>query len=265
MKQAHRFSGPGRAYEGLTKLTKAGPQWTGKIRTVPEALREPRSWRQPSRVFVNSMSDLFHEDVPVEFIAKVFAEMALTPRHTFQILTKRADRMRAVVSGLAHHHTARDGSGWPLPNVWLGVSVENQDQLKRIDSLKDTPAAVRFVSFEPLLEDLGAVLLDGIEWAIIGGESGSRARPCDLAWVRSLVRECHRQHIATFVKQLGARPFKDVNRVDVVEHLEFGPEVTRYTEPSDLNLKDRKGGDMAEWPADLQVREFPGPSGRIAR
>lgn len=121
----------------------------------PERLQEPLSWRKPSRVFVNSMSDLFHEDVPDDFIARVFDTMALAPKHTFQILTKRPARMLAVVPTLAARHTAQDGSGWPLANVWLGVSTENQETAnERIQLLLQTPAAVRFVSAEPLLEEV---------------------------------------------------------------------------------------------------------------
>jgi len=137
----------------------------------------------------------------------------------------------------------RDSGQWPTSNVWLGVSVENQDALARIDALKDTPAAVRFVSFEPLLEDLGAVLLDGIQWAILGGESGPRARRCEVRWIRSLSRQCREQGVACFVKQLGARPVFN----EQTEHAEW-----LFTE-----IKSSKGGDMAEWPADLRVREFP--------
>jgi protein gp37 len=172
MKQAHRFSGKGKPYHGLTKLTKAGPQWTGAVRTVESALLEPLSWRQPARVFVNSMSDLFHEGVPDAFIDQVFATMAAGHRHTYQVLTKRADRMRAYLSdpGLEEriHLASLDRFGhtqdfdaqvdswvygrWPLPNVWLGVSVENQKYAdERIPQLLQTPAAVRFISAEPLL------------------------------------------------------------------------------------------------------------------
>jgi protein gp37 len=170
MKQAHRFAGPGGSYEGLTKRTeRSGPQWTGKVITVESALLEPLSWRKPARVFVNSMSDLFHEDVPDAFIDKVFAVMALADRHTFQVLTKRADRMRAYmldlnrVDRIDEHiwqwHTESTTNAMPiggvLPNVWLGVSVENQQYAdERIPLLLQTPAAVRFISAEPLLGPL---------------------------------------------------------------------------------------------------------------
>ena len=166
MKQAHRFSGAGKAYDGLTTQTKAGPQWTGVVRTVEDALLEPLSWRKPARVFVNSMSDLFHEDVPDEFIDKVFAVMSARSVHTFQILTKRPERMRAYLNDPLRHDTVieawsrtipqkanrRTVERWPLPNVWLGVSVENQKYAdERIPLLLQTPAAVRFLSVEPQL------------------------------------------------------------------------------------------------------------------
>ena len=288
MKQAHRFSGEGRAYEGLTKLTKAGPQWTGKIRTVESALLDPLSWRKPQRVFVNNMSDLFHEDVPREFITQVFAVMQAQPYLTFQVLTKRPERMRELLSDRQFEYdceTAGDDMAgergwchanqdrpWPLSNVWLGVSVENKDALERIHRLKDTPAAVRFVSFEPLLEHLGAVRLDGIHWGIIGGESGPRARRCAAAWIRSLVRECRRQGVAPFVKQMGAnvidrndagfdgcgeRSWPEMDPDDIEDDINGYREEYQGADVR-VRLNDRKGGDMAEWPVDLQVREFPG-------
>lgn len=287
MKQAHRFSGAGKAYEGLTKLTdRSGPQWTGKVVTVESALLEPLSWRTPAKVFVNSMSDLFHEDVPAAFIDRVFAVMALAPQHTFQILTKRPERMLTYMkSRAASAQYWRDAAPtgyslqwqgfslvqFPLPNCWLGVSVENRDALQRIDQLKDTPAAVRFVSFEPLLEHLGAVLLDMIHWAIIGGESGPGARRCDAAWVRSLVHECRRQHVARFVKQMGAFVI-DRNDAgfdgspedawpqmdpDDIEHDIDGFRDGYQGAPVRVHLSDRKGGDPSEWPTDLRVRQFP--------
>lgn len=184
---AERWRGiPGHAYEQGFDL-----------RLVPEKLNEPRRIKKPTTFFVNSMSDLFQEGVPSAHIDAVFATMRDCPQHTFQVLTKRAERMRDYMNGL----------GWlePLPNVWLGVSVENQRWLERIDSLKDTPAAVRFVSFEPLLEDVGALVLDGIQWCIVGGESGPGARPFHISWARSIVAECKRQNVAVFVKQFGSR------------------------------------------------------------
>lgn len=273
MKQAHRFSGDGRAYHGLTKQTKVGPQWTGKIRTVPDALDEPLSWRQPARVFVNSMSDLFHEGVPDEFIADVFCMMALSKKHTFQVLTKRPQRMREWV----REHTSNHGKliqtirlknrpwvsaeSWPmpLPNVWLGVSCEDQQRAdERIPLLLQTPAAVRFVSAEPLLGpvDIGCYIdpdvddpLPALDWVIVGGESGPGARPCHVEWVRSIVGQCQAANVATFVKQLGAR---------VMEPPPGPPApIDRLVKGWRRLLTDSKGGDPSEWPEDLRVREFP--------
>jgi protein gp37 len=210
MIMAHRFSGPGQAYEGLTELGPKGPRWNGKIRVVEEKIPEPLQVRKPQRWFVNSMSDLFHEDVPFEVIDRAFAVMALTPRHTYQILTKRPWRMREYCSLdwrnqlVAQHTQTMRMVPWPLPNVWLGVSVENQDALSRVDALKDTPAAVRFISIEPLLEDLGALILDGIHWVIVGGESGRGARLMDPKWARSIRDQCVRQNVNFFFKQWGA-------------------------------------------------------------
>jgi protein gp37 len=271
MKQAHRFSGAGKAYHGLTKQTKAGPQWTGVVRTVDAALLEPLSWRKPARVFVNSMSDLFHEDVPDAFIDQVFAVMGRAYWHTFQVLTKRASRMHAymqdrhgdVLDAFARVIVRAANSprtvAWPLPNVWLGVSVENQKFAdERIPLLLQTPAAVRFISAEPLLgpvnlremagrDDWHVDALDTpdpscrLHWVIVGGESGPGARPFDLAWARSIVQQCQAAGVPVFVKQLGARPYVcDVNDSD------DGPWPIRH----------KKGGNPDEWPVDLRVREW---------
>jgi len=173
MKQAHRFSGKGKAYEGLTKQTSGGPQWTGKVREVWTSLLEPLSWKKPQRIFVNSMSDLFHEDVEAAFISEVFGVMRLAWWHTFQILTKRPARMRELLND-PEFQTAIENSEafnrlpdehaweWPLPNIWLGVSAEDQQRAdERIPLLLQTPAAVRFVSAEPLI---GPIDFESIEW-----------------------------------------------------------------------------------------------------
>src|SRR6266851_5143465 len=210
---AERFRGvPGHPYEQGFDL-----------RLVPEKLEDPLRWRKPRRVFVNSMSDLFHEDVPDEFIWQVFAVMANARQHTFQVLTKRADRLAVLlatgrnapyfygnVRGTAFRMKLSDSFTWPLPNCWIGVSCEDRKHgLPRLDLLRQTPAAVRFVSFEPLLEDLGTVALTGIGWAIIGGESGAGARRCDLAWIRGIVDQCRAAGVACFVKQLGTQSGHD--------------------------------------------------------
>ena len=181
--------------------------------TVPEPLR----WRKPRVVFVNSMSDLFHARVPDAFIASVFAVMAVTPQHTYQVLTKRPRRMRALLAsdafcsqvgaavGALGLGTAADRAPlpWPAPNVWLGTSIENDDYTWRADCLRQVPAAVRFLSLEPLLGPLPSLSLDGIGWVIAGGESGPGCRPLDLAWVREIRDRCASQDAAFFFKQVG--------------------------------------------------------------
>lgn len=253
--------------------------------THEDRLAEPLSWRKPARVFVNSMSDLFHEDVPDEFIDRVFAVMALAERHTFQILTKRADRMRAYMSDgrddrvrpavqtILHgqHHPAKQYPlPWPLPNVWLGVSVENQKYAdERIPLLLQTPAAVRFISAEPLLGpvdlrdwpkmfrndhivDVSGDAYNSLDWVIVGGESGSGARPMDLEWARSIVAQCRADGVACFVKQLGSAPlFHDCDAKGICK-------LSCHCYASGARrLHDRKGGDPSEWPEDLRVREYP--------
>jgi protein gp37 len=320
---AARFSLPGNSFHGFAERTADGPRWTGAVTLLPDRLAEPLSWRKPARVFVNSMSDLFHENLPDEAIDQVFAVMALTPQHTYQVLTKRADRMLAymvddprrcgrIADAVQPMRTDEravrplphlDGGErwWPLPNVWLGVSVEDQHFAdERIPLLLQTPAAVRFISAEPLLgpvdlsrwtgarvsgdplnglefcprcgsgprqkadtvdcpdcgrEWSGPRLLDFIDeqkathldWVIVGGESGPGARPFDIAWGRSIVQQCQAAGIACFVKQLGAKPFvADPDRDWSVG----APDGT-------FGIRDKKGGDPAEWPGDLRVREFP--------
>ncbi len=274
--------------------------FNGTIRLLEDRLTAPLRWRTPRMVFVNSMSDLFHEDVPFEFIDKVFAVMALCPRHTFQVLTKRPERMAGYFArpwseigwdDKAESHHGYEGSNiywdkfhrehgpppwpgdanpWPLPNVWLGTSVEDQARAdERIPHLLRCPAEVRFLSCEPLL---GAVDLTGqfllqraagvrrvaagqmpwdapkvkhpsIDWVIVGGESGPHARPCDVAWIRSIRDQCRAAGVPVFVKQLGADP------CNLPMHLGDGS--------GRGGLRDRKGGDPAEWPEDLRVRDWP--------
>lgn len=159
-----------------------------------DALDIPRRWREPRVVFVNSMSDLFHARIPLGYVREVFQVMAETPRHTYQVLTKRASRLAKVADQL----------DWP-GNVWMGVSVETDDQVSRISALRNVPAAVRFVSAEPLLGPLDDIDLEGIHWLIAGGESGSAARPVDPQWVRSLRDQCQAAGTAFFFKQWGGR------------------------------------------------------------
>tara|TARA_Y100000310_G_scaffold277658_1_gene295567 strand:+ start:144 stop:773 length:630 start_codon:yes stop_codon:yes gene_type:complete len=206
---------------------------------APEkTLTAPLRWREPSKVFVNSMGDVFHESIPDEWISQVFAVMEACPQHIFQVLTKRAERMYDHMAGIA---AMEPNSGWPPPNVWLGVSVEDRKRTHRIDVLRQVPAAIRFLSLEPLLEGLGEINLSGISWVIVGGESGPKARPCDLANVRSVISQGKAAGVAVFVKQIGSRPFQDG---------------VRFPHQYGL-IHDRKGGDPDEWPEDLRVREYP--------
>jgi protein gp37 len=258
-------------------------------------------------VFVNSMSDLFHDDVPDDFIAQVFAVMALAPQHTFQVLTKRPERMREFMRHVDlsdigdHFYPLGDRmrwdmdlyidewgplDRWPLPNVWLGVSVDDQATAdQRIPLLQATPAALRFVSYEPALGPVDftrflwcpncgcsespclpctvmgrtappthAATLD---WIIVGGESGPKARPFDIQWPRDIVAQCRAAGVPVFVKQLGARPV-------------IGPSIDLSDWPTakvladadlrdmwEIRLKHRAGADPSEWPEDLRVQQFP--------
>lgn len=158
------------------------------------ALAQPYRWSGRRTVFVNSMSDLFHAKVPLEFVRRVFEVIADTPQHTYQVLTKRSARLPKIADGL----------DWP-PNLWLGVSVENEDHLYRVDHLREVPAAVRFLSCEPLIGPLNTLDLTGIGWVITGGESGPRARPLDPAWVRTIRDNCAKSEVPFFHKQWGGR------------------------------------------------------------
>jgi protein gp37 len=166
------------------------------------ALLAPLKWRQPRLVFVNSMSDLFHARVPLEFVRRVFDVMAATPQHTYQVLTKRATRLARIASSLS----------WP-DNVWMGVSVEDETAVTRIASLQQVPAAVRFVSAEPLLGPLADIDLTNVDWLIAGGESGPRARPLDPEWVRELRNRCWEEGVSFFFKQWGGRTPKAGGRL----------------------------------------------------
>jgi protein gp37 len=345
----HAARGLHEVYVGLTvrrKVARAEGGGTravfnGTVRCLEDRLAQPLHWRRPRRVFVNSMSDLFHEDVPFEFVDRVFAVMALTPRHTYQILTKRPERMAEYLNGLAdlerlrtwmnrasdggEHRAgaynlttrARRSNGAragrvefvpPFRNVWLGTSVEDQDAAdKRIAHLLRCPASVRFLSVEPLLGpvdvtrvrtgraetanaltgglevadtiDGGAVVGRGrrVDWVIVGGESGTHARPCDVTWIRSIVAQCRAAGVPVFVKQLGKwtdGPHEDVPCVqrwllsDGKRRGTWYPPVIRSDYDPDRfdkrpanavawGLADPKGGKMAEWPPDLRVRELP--------
>ncbi len=176
------------------------------IRLVPHKLEEPLKWRAPRMVFVNSMSDLFHQAVPDEYILKVARVMRDAHWHTFQVLTKRADRLHRRLGGVLAPFAE-------LPNIWWGVSVENRKHgVPRIALLQDAPAVVRFLSIEPLLEDLGRIDLGGIDWVIVGGESGAGARPMEREWVVSLRDQCRAARVPFFFKQWGGAQKKKRGR-----------------------------------------------------
>jgi protein gp37 len=181
--------------------------------TIPrDRFDQPVKLRKPSLIFVNSMSDLFHEKMPLETIRELFGIMEACPRHKFQILTKRHERLVELSSSLEWHD-----------NIWMGVSIENQDYVQRADFLRQVPAKIRFLSCEPLVGPL-ELNLDGIHWVLIGGESGRGYRPMNLEWARGILQQCEAAKVACFVKQLGGY---------------------------------RKHDDIADFPIDLQVQEFP--------
>lgn len=260
---AARFSKPGMPYDGFAEMTASGPRWTGKVSLVAEHLCDPLRWRKPRKIFLSSTTDVFHDEVYTEDLIKIFAVMALSPRHSYQVLTKRAQRMaewfripdlRARVLGCAWEMLGRESSGcprrysheyvttrpWPLPNVWLGTSVENQDTAwERIPHLLATPAVVRFLSCEPLLgpvglkavgsfrgEDLSAleevaghVNRPAIDWVIAGCESGPGARPCATEWIRLIRDQCAEARVAFWLKQAKYDNREDANGQPFVHHL----------------------------------------------
>jgi len=214
-------------YDGTTQDSKSGAVWTGKVAIAPDKLfLKPLSWKRPRRIFVNSMGDLFHESIPDEWIDRALAVMALCPQHTFQVLTKRAERMRDYCSALPSRSVAvAQAAVWlgvwddpdgiaitvndlidrPLPNVWFGISAERQNELdERWQYLRETPAAVRFVSMEPLL---GPIYFRPAkpDWIIIGGESGPHHRPMDPAWAAYLITQCKSAGVAAFMKQMAGK------------------------------------------------------------
>jgi protein gp37 len=190
-----------------------------------DLLVQPLTWTKPRRVFVNSMSDVFHAKVPQAFIQAMFVTMQQASWHTFQVLTKREPRARQLASSLA----------WPA-NVWLGTSVGTRKRLRAISTLVQIPAAVRFLSLEPLLEPLPGLDLAGIDWVIIGGESGQRARACQLDWIRDIRDQCQAAGVPVFVKQIGS--------VWARQHGIRGQHRS-------------KGQDGDDWPDDLRIREMP--------
>lgn len=181
-------------YRGLIKKGTKNPIWNGVVKEDRDSLAIPYKWKKPRKIFVNSMSDLFHEKVSEDFIYDVWRVMEETPQHNYQILTKRPERMQEIV---------KKKIKLILPNVWLGTSVEDDRVLPRIEFLKKTPAAIRFISFEPLIGPVGKVNLKGIHWAIVGGESGANARPIKEDWIDQIYDQCFRYDTAFFFKQWG--------------------------------------------------------------
>lgn len=205
MRMAARLESMGiEKYQGLTRKTKRGAVWTDKVRCDEGSVEIPLTWKKPRRVFVNSMSDLFHADVPIEFVTRIWDVMRRTPQHHYQILTKRPERMAEALQLICPQ---------PLPNVWLGTSVEGPKVVDRIDHLRHVPAAIRFISFEPLIAALPELDLNGIQWAIVGGESGPRARPMDEQWVDGILDDCLRYGVAFFFKQWGGVNKKKTGRL----------------------------------------------------
>ncbi|WP_374713791.1 DUF5131 family protein [Symbiobacterium terraclitae] len=320
-RQAIRFAGAGQPYEGLVRSTDHGPRWTGQVRLAEELLEAPLRWRKPRRVFVNSMSDLFHEALPFSVIAAIYGVMALTPRHTYQVLTKRPQRAveffhwldrAAEVAEVTfpedsinwrRWHILRaaairflgtgplpgipaDDPPWPLPNVWIGVSVENQAAAdERIPYLLQTPAAVRFVSCEPLLGpvDLTAVrpdaytvldVLNGcgvttrpaamgqsvpnvwterLDWVVVGGETGPGARPMHPDWVRSIRDACVAAGVPFFFKQWGEYCYPSQMSSDTWQQVDMAINLGHHSD-SPIGVGKRLAGallDGREW------REWP--------
>lgn len=279
-RQAYRAEAMGISrYDGITRKVGGEIRWTGKVALVESALALPLKWKTPRRIFVNSMSDLFHEQVKDEWIAAIFAVMFMAGHHVYQILTKRPERMHRWLTwfqdqpdkaGLLLEALAdvspqaldwpmgRAKTGpWPKPHIWLGVSIEDQATADaRIPLLLQTPAAVRWVSYEPALGpvdfarvriphglvEINGGELPGLDWIVVGGESGPGARPFDLAWARQTIAQGREAGVLVFCKQLGARPYTIEEELGDVHMLKF---------------TDRKGGDPAEWPEDLRVREYP--------
>lgn len=253
-------------------------------------LRQVIHRKKPTRYFWCDMSDIFYDGIPDEWIDACFATIAFTRRHTHMVLTKRPERMVSYLAGLSRCYDRLESKArqlgctlrfndipltpWPIPSVWLGTSVENQQAAnERIPHLLQCPAAVRFLSVEPLLgpielsdvtkrvdavSQLGKKSMNGIDWVIVGGESGPHARPCNVEWIRSVVQQCQQAEVPCFVKQVGSVPLcvfdspdSGVNGFDTAD---FGDAGNGLVRPF---LGDRKGGDMEEWPEDLQVRQFP--------
>lgn len=192
------------AYENVTRKSGKRPVWTGRIHINEETLSTPLHWRSPKKVFVNSMSDLFQEGIPDDYVVRVWNVMQQAHWHIFQVLTKRPDNMLRVI---------KQNKLSPLPNVWLGTSVESGQYKSRIGILRRVPAYIRFISFEPLIGPIGKVNLKDVHWAIVGGESGPGARLMEKDWVEDIRSQCKTQKVAFFFKQWGGVNKKSAGRI----------------------------------------------------
>lgn len=232
-----------------------GSMRNGAIPYLDETvLQQIRRRRKPTRYFIGDMTDVFGWWVRDEWLDKMFATFWQCPQHTFMLLTKRPERMRSYFERLA---ASAFGHNLPMPNCWLGVSAENQKTWdERVPILAATPAAVRFVSVEPMLGPVDfnwptKFAYSGIGWIIYGGESGHGARPCNVEWIRDGLRQCKAAGVPAFVKQLGARPYSETSG-------QIGSIATSFMyQRSDARLTHPKGGDPGEWPEGLRIREFP--------
>jgi protein gp37 len=211
------------------------------LRLVPEKLAEPLRWSTPRMIFVNSMSDLFHEDVPDSYIAKVAEVMSQANWHIFQVLTKRSERMKKLLETSLRAYAMKK-------HIWWGVSVEDKKYgIPRIEHLRTSPAAIRFLSIEPLLEDIGKVSLKNISWVIVGGESGPKARPIRPEWIISIRNQCRAAKVPFFFKQWGGRNKKRAGRILEGTTYDQFPEFWRSPVPSRAIRDDRKA-HLAESP-----------------
>ena len=203
MRMAARLEAMGvEKYAGLTRKTGGKYKWTGEVRLDEDSLKTPYSWKKPRMVFVNSMSDLFHESLDIVQITRVWKVMADLPQHTFQILTKRDENLKELSAELP-----------TLNNVWLGVSIESEQHLSRLTNLKKTTAATKFISFEPLIGSVGEPDLSGIDWAIVGGESGPNSRPMAKEWVEEIFAAARKADTAFHFKQWGGKQKKKAGRI----------------------------------------------------
>lgn len=298
MRMAGRFSFPGAPYEGLVTIGKNKKAvWNGKGFLQPEALQQPLRWREPRGIFVDSMSDLFFEPITNEEIAACFGVMAAARQHRYLALTKRADRMwdwfmwaaqkklplitipysprlvchveaDKIINPDPDHKvrelgTVAEPRMWPLPHVWVGVSVDTRKHgLPRIEKLRGIPAAVRVLSIEPLLEDLGELDLTGIHWVIIGCESGDGARVCNPQWVRNIIRQCRQQGVPIWLKQLEHTPGKFISHNARGEKCSATLEVGADT-GSKTKQRGPAGGQIVELPYldGVQYAEWPNAVG----